>query len=236
MAIPKTIHYVWVGGNPKPDNIKKCMKTWKLLKGYEIIEWNENNFDIDAHEFTKRAYADKKWAFVSDYIRAWAIYNYGGIYLDTDVIVLETLDSLLDNKAFVGYETPNHPFTAVFGAEPNHPLIKDMLDYYIGLEMEYKFGDNNTLSVSNLLISKYGCKTGNVEQDLETGIHVYPEGILCNLSKDSKTIHVFEGSWVNSADVKDKAKRKRRNEMKLRLNTKLKTIIYLFFRKIFLGR
>ena len=124
MAIPKIIHYVWVGNNEKPKDIKRCMETWKKhLKDYEIIEWNEKNFDIDSNKFVKEAYEARKWAYVSDYIRAYAIYNYGGIYLDTDVLVVESLDSLLDNRAFVGYENPQYPFTAVFGAEKNHPFI-----------------------------------------------------------------------------------------------------------------
>ena len=122
MAIPKKIHYVWMGGKEKPKAIKKCMKTWKkYLKDYEIIEWNEHNFDINSHPFVKKAYENKKWAFVSDYVRAYAIYNYGGIYLDTDVFVIDNIDQLLDNKAFVGYEHPDYPFTAVFGAEKGHP-------------------------------------------------------------------------------------------------------------------
>ena len=93
MAIPKIIHYVWVGNNEKPKDIKRCMETWKKhLKDYEIIEWNEKNFDIDSNKFVKEAYEARKWAYVSDYIRAYAIYNYGGIYLDTDVLVVEILD------------------------------------------------------------------------------------------------------------------------------------------------
>ncbi len=100
--IPKIIHYVWVGGQPKPKDIQRCMETWKKhLKGYQIKEWNESNFDIDAHPFTKQAYKEKKWAYVSDYIRSYAIYNEGGIYLDTDVLVLDDLSQFLDNRAFV---------------------------------------------------------------------------------------------------------------------------------------
>ena len=84
--IPKIIHYVWVGGSDKSNDIKKCMKTWnKYLKDYEIKEWNENNFDIYAHPFTREAYKAKKWAFVSDYIRAKVLYEEGGIYLDTSI-------------------------------------------------------------------------------------------------------------------------------------------------------
>ena len=129
MAIPKKIHYVWVGYTPKNKTIKKCMKTWgKYIQDYEVIEWNEDNFDINAHPFVKRAYENKQWAFVSDYIRAWVIYNYGGIYLDTDILLLNNFDNFLENKAFVGFENKKSPFTAVFGAEKEHPLIKDILD------------------------------------------------------------------------------------------------------------
>ena len=111
--------------------IKRCIKTWKKhLKGYEIKEWNESNFDVFSHPFVKKAYEAKKWAFVSDYIRAYAIYHEGGIYLDTDVIVLKPFDPMLENKAFVGYEREDYPFTAVFGAEPHHSFVKDILDYF----------------------------------------------------------------------------------------------------------
>ncbi len=72
----------------------------------------------------------KKWAYVSDYIRAYVIYHEGGIYLDTDVLVLDNLDQFLDNRAFVGFENPQYPFTAAFGAEPKHPFVKDMLDFF----------------------------------------------------------------------------------------------------------
>ena len=129
--IPKIIHYIWVGGKEKPVDIKRCMATWKKhLEGYKVIEWNESNFDIEQHPFVKAAYEAKKWAYVSDYIRAYAIYNYGGIYLDTDILLLDNFDDFLNHRAFVGFENPNYPFTAAFGAEKGHPLVKDMLDYY----------------------------------------------------------------------------------------------------------
>lgn len=196
--IPKKIHYVWVGGNEKNNTIKQCMKTWgKHLEGYEVIEWNENNFDIDSHPFVKAAYKAKKWAYVSDYIRAYVIYKYGGIYLDTDILVLDNFDRFLDNRAFVGFENPQYPFTAVFGAEPGHPLVKDMIEYYDRLD-EYKFDfeKNNTISVSDLLIKKYHCKVGNKFQILDEDIAVYPDTVLCNPSENSISIHVFTGTWL----------------------------------------
>ena len=196
--IPKKIHYVWVGGNEKNNTIKQCMKTWgKHLEGYEVIEWNENNFDIDSHTFVKAAYKAKKWAYVSDYIRAYVIYKYGGIYLDTDILVLDNFDRFLNNRAFVGFENPQYPFTAVFGAEPGHPLVKDMIEYYDRLD-EYKFDfeKNNTISVSDLLIKKYHCKVGNKFQILDEDIAVYPDTVLCNPSENSISIHVFTGTWL----------------------------------------
>ena len=229
MAIPKKIHYVWVGGKEKPKAIQKCMKTWKKhLKDYEIVEWNETNFDINSHPFVKKAYENRKWAFVSDYIRAYAIYNQGGVYLDTDVLVLDNLDSLLNNRAFVGYERPDFPFTAVFGAEAGHPLVKEMLYYYDGLDMNFEFKDNNTISVSNILIEHYGCMLGNIEQTLREDIKVYPDGILCNPSMESKTVHVFLGSWLN----RGKFSSKMHEFLRMKMSNKFNIRLYLGYSKI----
>ena len=197
--IPKKIHYVWVGGNPKPKDIKRCMKTWKA----------------------------KKWAFVSDYIRAYAIYNEGGIYLDTDNIVVRNLDPLLENRAFVGYETPDFAFTACFGAEKGHPFLKDMLDFYDNFKFEFdknnQLKDVNTKTVSNLLVEKYGCKLGNIEQTLREGVKVYKDDVLCNPSINSYTIHVFTGTWLEG---KKNLKYKISKFLKLRINTPKKAAFY----------
>lgn len=230
--IPKKIHYVWVGGNEKPKDIQRCMKTWeKHLKDYEIIEWNESNFDINSNKFVKEAYEAKKWAYVSDYIRAYAIYEYGGIYLDTDVLVVDKLDELLENRAFVGYENPDYPFTAVFGAEKGHPFIKDMLDYYDGMSFEFdkndQYGKVNTKTVSDILIQDYNCEIGNKEQMLREGIKVYKDNILCNPSQQSKTIHIFTGTWLEGQNsfVKDLNK-----FIKLRLTTQQRLKLYSYYR------
>ena len=228
MAIPKIIHYVWMGEKEKPKKIKKCMKTWKKrLKDYQFIEWNENTFDINSNSFVKKAYQNKQWAFVSDYVRAYAIYNYGGIYFDTDVFVIDNIDKLLENRAFVGYEDSNHPFTAVFGAEKKHPFIKKMLNYYDDLEINYKFEDNNTISVSNILINDYNCKLGNVEQLLDNDIKVYKDDVLCNPSQNSLTVHVFLGSWLNNTSLKYKW----HEFLRMQLNSKLKIKLYCYYTK-----
>ena len=224
--IPKKIHYVWVGGKEKPKDIKRCIDTWKgHLSDYEIIEWNETNFDINAHPFVRAAYDAKKWAFVSDYIRASVIYEHGGIYLDTDVLILDNFDDFLNNKAFVGFENPDHPFTAVFGAEAGHPLVKDMLLYYDNLD-NYSFECNNTISVSDILINRYNCKTGNGFQVLESGIAVYPDTVLCNPSKNSVAIHVFTGTWL---DEKKPLARKINAFLKLRVTNKTKASLFRKF-------
>lgn len=223
--IPKIIHYIWVGGNPKPKDIQKCIKTWqKHLEGYEIKEWNENNFDINSHPFCKAAYEAKKWAYVSDYIRAYVIYHEGGIYLDTDVILLDNFDKYLQHDAFVGFENDTHPFTAVFGAKKHHSLTKKMLDYYDELKLyNFDFSSNNTISVSNILINDYKCELGNKYQILKDDIAVYPDYIFCNPSKDSVSIHVFTGSWL---DNKKSLKYKIMKKLKLSINTKAKAEKY----------
>ena len=228
--IPKIIHYVWVGNNPKPKDIKKCMKTWKKhLKDYKIIEWNESNFDISSHPFVKKAYEAKKWAYVSDYIRMYAIYNYGGIYLDTDVLVLENFDKFLNNKVFVGFERENYPFTAVFGAEKKNKFIKKLLDYYDNLDAyNFDFENNNTISVSNILINEYGCSKENKEQLLKDGIKVYKDDFLCNPSKNSTTVHIFTGTWLEGIKP---LKRKIVTALKTNIKTKKQAEIY---RKIFM--
>lgn len=226
--IPKKIHYVWVGEKPKNRDIKKCMKTWKKhLKDYEIKEWNETNFDINSHPFTKSAYESKKWAYVSDYIRMYALYTEGGIYLDTDNLVLDDLTKFLKDSAFVGFENKNYPYTAAFGCEKGHPLVKKVLEYYEGKMFEFDSNDQmkavNTKIVSDILIKEFGCKINNKEQFLKEGIHVYPDYILCNPSKDSSVIHVFTGTWMDGAKP---LARKLNKFVKLRLNTKKKAELY----------
>ena len=199
--IPKKIHYVWVGRNPKSTLIQECIETWKKkLPDYEIIEWNEDNFDMHENRYIEEAYKAKKWAFVSDYIRAKVIFEEGGIYLDTDVRVVDKLDSLLNDRAFIGFENKDYLSAAIFGAEKEHPFMQDILDYY--QDRDFTFDKNNQMAGVNSLsvtdiVKKYGLKMGNFEQELKEGVHVYPDGVLCNPSSNSKTVHLFTGTWMN---------------------------------------
>lgn len=228
MVIPKKIHYVWVGNAAKSKDILRCMRSWKKhLSDYEIIEWNESNFNIEEHPFAKQAYDQKKWAYVSDYIRAYVIYHEGGIYLDTDVLVLDNLEKFRRHKAFVGFENKNYPFTAVFGAEAGHPFVKDMLDFYKGKEFQFNRKDQlsqtNTRSVSDILIQKYHCQVNNEYQMLEGGIAVYPDNVLCNPSAQSSSIHIFTGTWMEGEKP---FIRKLVKFLKLRLTRKKSAAIY----------
>lgn len=226
--IPKKIHYVWFGGKEKPKKIRDCMATWeKHLVDYEIIEWNESNFDVHSHPYIKEAYENKKWAYVSDYVRAKVLFDQGGIYLDTDVLVLDNLNDLRKNRAFVGFENPNYPFTAVWGCEKHHPLAKSILEMYDQVEFQYDVNDEmkfvNTKTVSEILVNQYHCLVNNKYQVLEEDIAVYPDKILCNPSAESSTIHVFTGTWV---EAKKTFKTKLSQYLRIKITSKKRAEIY----------
>ncbi len=141
--IPKIIHYCWFGHNPKPELIEKCIASWREhCPDYEIIEWNEDNFDVNQIAYTEKAYADRKWAFVSDYARLKIICDHGGIYLDTDVLLKNRkIDALRQYKCWLASDDVRYVSTGLgFGAEAGHPLIKALLDAY--LTYEYPSGTN----------------------------------------------------------------------------------------------
>lgn len=133
--IPKVIHYCWFGGKRKQKLIRDCIKSWKLyLPDYEIIEWNEKNSDL-THQFVNEAYRLKKWAFVADYIRLKVLYEYGGIYLDTDMLVLKTLNNLLEDKCFFGAEDKDFISCGIIGAEKKNNIIFDFLIQYDSIKI-----------------------------------------------------------------------------------------------------
>ena len=225
--IPKTIHYVWVGKKKKSKDIERCIGTWKKhLPDYKFVEWNEERFDINSNKYVKEAYKQKKWAFVSDYIRMYAIYNFGGIYFDTDILVLDNLDELLYNKAFIGYESNQYPFTAVFGAEKGHPFVKKVLDYYENNSFDKENITTNTEMIKEILVLKYNCKLGNKEQLLKDGIKVYKKELLCKPSLKSKTIHAFNASWI---DKKMLLINKLDKKFRIRLTNKFYIVLYMIF-------
>ena len=200
--IPKIIHYCWFGKGEKNERVKHCIESWKkYLPDYEIIEWNENNFDINYNDFTKNAYANKKWAFVSDVARLWVLYNEGGIYMDTDVEVYQSLDQFLNEEGFTGFEDVHYPVTATLGAVKGNPVIKMMLDYYDCIDFtlyddwhDYiKFQETNTCIMSNIL-SLLGIDRDNNAIQRIKHFTIYPQSYF--FTKDEGwTWHSFNGSW-----------------------------------------
>lgn len=130
--IQRVIHYCWFGGKTKPKIVKKCIKSWKKhCPHYQIREWNENNFNVLMNVYTKYCFENKKWAYLSDFVRLWVIYHYGGVYLDTDVELVKNMDDLLENEAFFGFENKNYIASGLgFGAEKNHSFVYEMLQEY----------------------------------------------------------------------------------------------------------
>ena len=215
MSIPKIIHYCWFGENPKSKLIKKCIKSWKkYCPDYEIIEWNESNFDININDYVKEAYQEKKWAFVTDYARLWVIYNYGGIYLDTDVELIRSLDGLLNDKSFFGSEDNQHIATGLgFGAEKENFIVKKMMDDYKDIHFIQDDGtfdllpcpQRNTISVKELFKNEV---FDHVTQCVY-GI-VYPKEYFSpldfhtremNKTKNTYSIHWFAKSWMDKKSI-----------------------------------
>ena len=200
--IPKKIHYIWFGKGEKNDRIKQCIESWKkYMPDYEIIEWNEDNFDIDCNEFCKQAYENKKYAFASDVARLKVLYEYGGIYMDTDVEVYKPLDEFLNEEGFTGFEDVHYPVTATMGCVKGNPIIKMMLDYYDCVDFKMyenwqdyiTYQETNTCIMSNIL-SILGINRDNNTTQRIKHFTIYPQSYF--FTKDEGyTYHSFNGSW-----------------------------------------
>lgn len=158
MGIPKKIHYCWFGGKEKPLSVQKYIETWNVLDEYEIIEWNEKNFDIYSNKFVSFAYENKKWAFVSDYVRLKVLEKYGGIYLDTDVEIKKNFNDLLDNDMFLGFIYDCSIGTAVIGAKAEHRIIKELIELY---EMSEFCLNNGKMNIRFKGYEKYQTNNNN---------------------------------------------------------------------------
>lgn len=212
--IPKKLHYCWFGGNKKPHLIRKCIESWKReMPDFEIKEWNEDIFDVEALQFTKEAYYEQKWAFVSDVCRFHACLTEGGIYLDTDVEVLQNLSQFLNYPCFAGTEVrPGKKglFTTVdasaFGCEKGNWFIHECLDWY--KDKPFRMADGSISGgvvqvVATQILEKHGYKGENIEQDV-AGVKIFPNSIFTNVStpydrKSIYTLHHFDGSWTDTS-------------------------------------
>lgn len=210
MKIPKTIHYCWFGKGEKNELINTCIDSWKkYLPDYELKEWNEDNFDINSVKYTTEAYKEKKWAYVTDYVRLYVLYHEGGIYMDTDVEVIKNLDCFLVHSAFSGFEDINLIPTGIMAAEKNNDWIKELLEYYHGKSFYTSAGEveliPNTQTITNMS-KKYGLILNGKYQVLINDVHIYPKEYFCPkeyasnkilLSENTYCIHHFNGSWLD---------------------------------------
>ncbi len=213
--IPKVIHYCWFGGNPKPKSVIKCINSWKkFCPDYIIKEWTEEDLDISMNVYAKEAYESNAWSFVSDYMHLWIIYNYGGIYLDTDVQIVRKFDKLLAFKAFAGMEDLKRVnFGLGFGAEPKNEIIKQHMDLYDKLHFINSDGTLNRLPspnhTTNIMV-KNGFQPGKNEIQNVGDFVVFPPEYFCpkdfvtgitNVTKNTYSIHQFDGSWCTDEEL-----------------------------------
>lgn len=215
--IPKIIHYCWFGGNCLPANTARYIESWKMqCPDYEIVEWNESNFDIKTVKYAEQAYQAKKYAFVSDVVRVYALAHYGGIYLDTDVEVLQSFDGVLDHGCVFGFEYKNWIATSFMAAEKEHPLMIEFWNLYqkeIFLDDTGRNLETNVERITKMLVDR-GLKRNNMIQNLKDNIIVYPKEYFspydygnCVMEKTEKTIcvHYFAVSWMPWIEREKKA-------------------------------
>ena len=208
--IPKVIHYCWFGGNPLPELAKKCIESWKkYCPDYEIKEWNESNFDINCNQYVKEAYEAKKFAFVSDFVRLYALYNEGGIYMDTDVEVIKCLDEFLKHEAFSGFETYDTVPTGIMGCVKKHPFFNLLIGYYNNrsfIKSDGKYDMKTNVETITEYCLENGLERNNTLQNIN-GFILYPKEYFCpknhntgkiHLNEDTYTIHHFAGSWLST--------------------------------------
>lgn len=211
--IPKKIHYCWFGKKEKPRLAKKCIASWKrYCPDYEIIEWNEDNFNIQAYPYAIYCYEHQKYAFLSDFVRLLVIYQHGGIYLDTDVELLKSLDELLAYEAFYGFENVNYIATGLgFGAVEKHPTVREMCQVYLELQMNSKgeFAIQACPLLNTKTLLSFGLVLDGSRQTI-CGAEILPMDFLNpyddqtgRLKKTPNTIsiHWYSKSWMKKSTI-----------------------------------
>ncbi|RVT47905.1 glycosyl transferase [Rheinheimera sediminis] len=231
MSIPKVIHYVWVGHAPKSELVLRCIASWKkFLPDYDIIEWNNQALAHIQHPYVQQAFAAEKWAFVSDYLRLYALYSMGGFYFDADLEVTADLEPFRTHQFVSGYEVYRgrpSPVTALMGAQKGSSLIAQLLDLY--REKSFVQPDGgldltpNTKLISQFFATKFGLtKPYQYDQrsELCEGCWIYPSHYFCTpvAGKASFSIHHFNGSWMAEYSRKVLAKISGYQLLKLKRN------------------
>lgn len=220
--IPKIIHYCWFGNVKKSAFIKKCIATWKkYLPEYRIIEWNETNFSTEYNEYVRQAYENKKYAFVSDVARLYALYTYGGVYFDTDIEVKKSLNEYLNAaNVLMAFESNKVVMTGFMASTEKNPFIKEWLDSYRNIRFILPNGEidstPNTFRVTSLLKNK-GLVLSGKKQEIEGRILIFEKEIFGAYDVDNSSfvadentviIHHCTNSWMPmSYKIKDSVRR-----------------------------
>lgn len=206
--IPKIIHYCWFGRGPMPELALRCIESWhKYMPDYRYRLWNEDNFDLNSNEYVREAYSAQKYAFVTDYVRLFALYTEGGIYMDTDVEVLKPYDDLLGLTGFTGYEGSKFmpPVTGTMASEAGGQWVKEQLDAYVGLHFINADGTMDLTTNTTRIAEKM--KRGGFVQDgkkqVYKGMHIFPVEYFCPrqttgevmITENTYCDHHFMGSW-----------------------------------------
>ncbi len=211
----KKIHYCWFGGAKKSPVIKKCIASWKkYFSDWEIIEWNESNFDVNCNIYVRQAYAAKKWAFVSDYVRFYILEKFGGLYFDTDVEVIRPFDDILQNESFAAFETDNFiaPGLVLYAQEPNNHIIKKVREWYDSARFIDDNGVRIKINVCGIftnILNEYGFKPDGSLQ-ICGGMKLYPKDYFCPFddatgvlkkTKNTYSIHWYDKSWMPMSKI-----------------------------------
>lgn len=208
--IPKVIHYCWFGRGQMPEMAHRCIDSWKkFLPDYELRLWNEDTFDINSIPYVKEAYEAKKFAFVTDYVRLYAIYNFGGVYMDTDVEVLKNLDTFLGLPAFSGFESEKDVPTGIMASKRFGAWANEQLEYYKDRHFVNSDGScdmTTNVQIISGIMARNGFKLENSYQVYKNCMHIFPKDYFCpkmrsgivQLTTNSYCIHHFEGSWQST--------------------------------------
>lgn len=209
--IPRKIHYCWFGRGQMPDLALKCIESWhKHMPNYEYKLWNEDNFDVHSNRYVEEAYQAHKFAFVTDYVRLYALFTEGGIYMDTDVEVLKPYDDLLNLSGFTGYEGSKYlpPVTGTLASEAGNLWVKEQLESYVGAHFLKPDGTldmkTNTVRISEIM--KKGGFVQNGEKQVYKDMHIFPVEYFCPrqttgeilISENTYCDHHFMSSWSES--------------------------------------
>ncbi|HSQ22221.1 MAG TPA: glycosyltransferase [Coriobacteriia bacterium] len=208
-SIPHVFHYCWFGGNPKPELLERCIASWtRVMPGWDVVEWNEDNYDVGKNAYMREAHEAGAWAFASDYARFDIVNTHGGVYLDTDVELLKPIPaSVLADEAFTGIESAGRVAPGlIYGSVPGHPFLSEMLESYEGAHFLIDGRPDLTPMPRRItaILEGHGYRQEDVLQKV-AGVTIYPSEVFCgfdmdvrepNVTENTISTHHYAGTWA----------------------------------------